>query len=613
MKNIFKYSFAAMASLVLASCNGDYDDWASPQSYTQEEAAAAYQISMSAGSGATATMPVSDDVLHLATLTAGSDEVAGFTIRSANVKVNDDVTFELPVTMIGNDVTASADELENRLQEAMNSRANQSYVLNLVIDASANMKNGDAIFIEELTSTINFTTNATPAIDQKGYFLLGNFEENGAGWDLKAPVWMVDNGDNTFSAIVNTTSETENWFKFYEGSHYSADSWDEVNLGQMGCKVNGSKAMSDVIVWSGDKFGVETPVIEGKGQFKVTIDMKNMTYKVVRQAVNYYIIGGPNDWKESAVNKTLKFNQPNIEESIYSIIFPAVEGSDTWFAIGDDKSCAAIADEDNWKLLWGTTSGNGEQGTSGTLKRRTELSDDGSFKVPAGAKFIQVKLNMSDYTYEVKTLDFSEFIYVPGNAQKYNTSAPGMPEWGWTPSLAPALRSANFNGVYEGFAYMDGEFKFTKERDWDHGEYNYDTFATYDAIFTGEAGSGGNINCTATGYYKLVADVANGSLTATKLTWGLVGPATAGGWDAAQYTVMNYNMADDCWEVTTDLAADEFKFTTNGTWDINLGGSVDDLSEGAGNLSIAVAGNYTIKLYPSRSMSDKMYCTITKN
>ena len=102
-------------------------------------------------------------------------------------------------------------------------------------------------------------------------------------------------------------------------------------------------------------------------------------------------------------------------------------------------------------------------------------------------------------------------------------------------------------------------------------------------------------------------------MAATKLTWGLVGPATPGEWDAAQYTVMTYNMADDCWEITTDLVAKEFKFTTNGSWDINLGGSVDDLSEGGGNLSIAEAGNYTIKLYPSRSTNDKMYCTITKN
>ena len=137
-------------------------------------------------------------------------------------------------------------------------------------------------------------------------------------------------------------------------------------------------------------------------------------------------------------------------------------------------------------------------------------------------------------------------------------------------------------------------------------------FKEYDDIFTGNVGSGGNINCTTAGYYKLIADIPGGSLKAIKLTWGLVGPATPGGWDAGAYTVMTYNMADDCWEITTDLVAGEFKFTTNGTWDINLGGTLDDLSEGGNNLSIAEDGKYTIKLYPSRAQSDKMYATITK-
>ena len=75
---------------------------------------------------------------------------------------------------------------------------------------------------------------------------------------------------------------------------------------------------------------------------------------------------------------------------------------------------------------------------------------------------------------------------------------------------------------------------------------------------------------------------------------------------------MNYNMADDCWEITTALAADEFKFTTNGSWDINLGGDAANLEENGPNLRISEAGTYTIKLYPSRAQSDKMYATIVK-
>ena len=71
-------------------------------------------------------------------------------------------------------------------------------------------------------------------------------------------------------------------------------------------------------------------------------------------------------------------------------------------------------------------------------------------------------------------------------------------------------------------------------------------------------------------------------------------------------------MADDCWEITTALNADEFKFTTNGSWDINLGGDAANLEENGPNLRVNEAGTYTIKLYPSRAQSDKMYATIVK-
>ena len=41
------YTIAACASLVLASCNGDYDDWTDPQSYAEGNAITipGYQIS----------------------------------------------------------------------------------------------------------------------------------------------------------------------------------------------------------------------------------------------------------------------------------------------------------------------------------------------------------------------------------------------------------------------------------------------------------------------------------------------------------------------------------------------------------------------------------------
>ena len=597
MKKIFQYSFAALAGLVLASCNGDFDDWASPQSYNQDDPAAAYGVTTSPNS---VTMPVSDDEVTLFSFSSSSEEVKGYAIRELTVN-----GFDINYTVKGNDVIVSASELEDLTVSSLESRANTPRTLNAEVEYGAILNNGDAVAGKTSVAPV-LTPRPTPAVDAKGYFLLGNFAENGNGWDLTAPVWMTDNGNGTYSAIVNTTSDGDNWFKFYAGSHYSDSSWDEVNAGQMGCQENGCPEKFGLIIWSGDKYSVETPVIQGKGQFKVTIDMVNMTYKIVRQAVNYYIIGGPNDWAESAKQKSLKFNQADIEVPVYTIVFPAVEGDDTWFAIGDDKACAAIAEgnNDGWKMLYGTTSGNGNQGASGKLAKRSALSDDGSFKIAKGAKFIKVVLNMDAMTYEVSTLNFGEYIYEAGTNN----------DWG---AIEQPLYCSDGQGTYVGFFYSEGAdwangkgaFKFQGAfNSWDEGNYGYAAGDETSGTLV-DAGNSGNV-LVEPGFYRAEIDLAAMTYKMTPITTiGVVGPAQAGGWDAD--TDLTYNKETRAWEATIALNADEIKFRANDGWDINWGGSADNLTTNNGsNLKIDEAGTYLIQLFVT--CENKSYCKITK-
>lgn len=213
------------------------------------------------------------------------------------------------------------------------------------------------------------------------------------------------------------------------------------------------------------------------------------------------------------------------------------------------------------------------------------------------AKLYKITLNMLDYTMTVEPLSFEEWIYMPGNPQ------------GWNPETAPGLQGPNFDGVYTGYGYLNGEFKFTKERNW-NAEYNYDSFSSYSEGFT--TGGGSNINFVGeAGYYKIKADVASGVLEAVKTTWGLIGPAQPGGWDTD--TDMEYDAAEDCWKVTVDLAADELKFRANDGWDINFGGDINNLNEGGNNIRIDEAGTYEVKLYLSCSHgATTRYATFTK-
>ena len=308
---------------------------------------------------------------------------------------------------------------------------------------------------------------------------------------------------------------------------------------------------------------------------------------------NYYLIGAPSAWDPTCV--TMPFNHSGkdvYEDPVFSIVFPATEG-EIWFAVTDDIT----VEKNDWSQVFGCAEGNGNNGEEGNIKRRADLTDDGSFKVVVNgdAKFIKMTLNMMDYTYKLEKLNFQEFIYVPGNHQ------------GWNPGTAAALQSPAYDGVYVGYTYLNGNFKFTKERNW-NAEYNFNDFATKDAIFFNNDGS--NINISEEGFYQIKADVASSNLSAVKTTWGIIGPAQAGGWDTD--TDMTWNAADESWTATVELAADEFKFRANDAWAINVGGSLDNLTQDGGNIKVTEAGTYEVKLFLTRSASDKMYCTLTK-
>ena len=590
---------ALVASLV--ACTDDYKDWADPQVVAQPE-------TVSFGDGSITTVGVidfnqiTDERVKVCTINPPSASDPAYT-PSYSITIGDQVF----------DINADGTMLSSDLQD---------YVTNLygkrpverVVDATVSMWLGNGVTtVKTATSDVFHITviPKAPHISQN-YYLVGgpnDWKESAVNKMLKFNHSDLDvYEDPVFTVIMNVNPESDTWFAFGDDEACEAIANDDWS------KLFGTKGESEDLSGSFDyryNLGGDHSfhVAAGYKLIKVTLNMMDYTYKIepLNIAENYYLIGGPGAWDSSKNQKFSHSDKSVFEDPVFTYTF-ASTGGEMWFAFGDEDAIDAVGNGD-WNQLFGTTGDSKD--LSGSFDRRYNLGGEHSFCVDGSAAFYRFSVNMMTMTYEITPLNFEEFIYVPGNAQKYNTSAPGMPEWGWTPELAPALRSANFDGIYVGYAYMDGEFKFTKERNW-NAEYNYDSFTTYGSMFTGQSGTGGNINCTEPGYYRLVADVANGSLNATKVTWGLVGPATPAGWDAGSYVVMDYNMADDCWEITTALNADEFKFTTNGSWDINLGGDAANLEENGPNLRVNEAGTYTIKLYPSRAQSDRMYATIVK-
>ena len=191
-----------------------------------------------------------------------------------------------------------------------------------------------------------------------------------------------------------------------------------------------------------------------------------------------------------------------------------------------------------------------------------------------------------------------EYIYVPGAHQ------------GWAPASAPALWSPEKNGVYTGFCYFNGEFKFTHVRDWNNGEYNSTHFETYPEGFGAAEGSTNMI--APDGYYYVTVNVPEKKIEVLPVVWGVIGNATAGGWDADQD--MTWDAEKKCWTATLALTEGKLKFRSNDAWDSNpnLGGAFDNLTLGGSDINVAEAGTYVMDLYTERTTSEKIYCTVTK-
>ena len=291
MKKTFLYSLAVLASVSLASCNGDYEDWAQPQHNPQEASAAKYGITFTAGPEAECNMPDEDGVINLVTVNSTDANVTGYTLK--DLKVNGEA---IKGEISGNSIQVDATELEKILCNENKTRASVASNIKVESKVTVNLASGDAVAINTVGETTGkITTSPTPAIDENGYYMLGKV--NGNGWDATSPVWMNKVSDGVYQLKV-TTEEDKNYFKFYEGSKWDeSGDWKVINTGAMGCEKDGCEDASGTIYYTGDKWGTpQSMVIPGAGTWIVTLDMNNLTYTVGKPIL--YMAGDANGWNQ---------------------------------------------------------------------------------------------------------------------------------------------------------------------------------------------------------------------------------------------------------------------------------------------------------------------------
>lgn len=230
----------------------------------------------------------------------------------------------------------------------------------------------------------------------------------------------------------------------------------------------------------------------------------------------------------------------------------------------------------------------------------TGLLTNGEAKAGKIAKAGKYKLtiNMMDYSYTIEEVNYDPFIYFIGSTD------------GWKSNDQKLALVDDAKGVYTGYVYLADpnaagfEFKFQRAQgNWDTA-IGAGTFVSFGGAAIGV--DNGNIGVNAgEGVYYMDVNLSEGTITATKVeTMGMIGGFN--NWDGD--AKMTWNAEEYCFEATNaGVTADGWKFRVNGDWAINLGGSLNNLTAGGDN--ITVAGN-TVKLYPTRKTNDNIYCTV---
>ncbi|MCM4161602.1 SusF/SusE family outer membrane protein [Antarcticibacterium flavum] len=157
-------------------------------------------------------------------------------------------------------------------------------------------------------------------------------------------------------------------------------------------------------------------------------------------------------------------------------------------------------------------------------------------------------ISVTPFTPEVATGE----IYLPGAYQ------------GWDPETAASIPAVE-NGIYRGYLNLPSQdaldFKITLDRNWTE---NYGHDGNGNLVFDGP-----NLSVPEPGFYEITVNFNTMTWTATKTSWGIIGTATEGGWDAD--TDMVFDSERQVWVYTGELQPGALKFRLNDSWEINYG------------------------------------------
>lgn len=384
----------------------------------------------------------------------------------------------------------------------------------------------------------------------------------------------------------------------------------KINIGGRAFDIDaeGNMAKADLVNYIVDKFGkrpterdidatLDAWVSNGATAVKMATS-ETFQVKAIPEAPvieeGYYLVGDMfttddvDGWTKEVAKAFNHSDKDVYEDPVFTVSFETTKADQYWKIIPKKN----IDADDLWAAGVVGPKVDGDDSMTGALTN----GDAKAGKIAKAGKY-KLTINMMDYTYTIEEVNYDPFIYFIGSTD------------GWKGSDQKLALVDEAKGVYTGYVYVADpngaglQFKFQRVAgSWDN-EINAGAFVSFGGAATNE---NGNIGVNAgEGVYYFDVNLSEGTITATKIeTMGMIGGFN--NWDGD--AVMTWNAEEYCFEATNvGVTADGWKFRVNGGWDINLGGSLNNLTAGGDN--ITVAGN-TVKLYPTRKTNDNIYCTV---
>ena len=425
-----------LCAAAFTSCNEDFDNWASPQSNHQGDPTKAYELTISAGPQANVVMDNAGETANIVIASYAEDNLKSIQLKSMTIGGH-----SLPYTYEGGVVSVKTAQLDSLIEAVTLDRSATPHKVTVNTEWAVTLLSGEAVPASAETTVMLTPFSNTPEIDPKGYAMLGQWQ----GWNPSNPTWMTEVEPGVYQALVTTTDDGDNWYKFYKGSGFDESNfpWDAV---AMGCVDNGDATSPNLLVWGDDpRFGgFQTPVISGAGQWLVTLDMNKLYYKVEPKETKYYVVGDAQGWSQDS--KTCLFYAMGSNQYTYT-----TKWTNQW--------SLKIWDQDNfgnWDAAWGGE--NGSTAATGTLTN----SNAGAFGPNENGGWYTLVINMGARTYEWTPIE------EPTTEYTAISVIGGFNNWSDDGELDLAqLEKAPHNWYARHTITTDTELKFRANHKWD--------------------------------------------------------------------------------------------------------------------------------------------------